>query len=64
MKVVTTYHDKPVFTYGISFARWSTRTGGYLICERIYRKGGKWTPFLRCFLRHDKLSEYFKHEQE
>lgn len=53
MRVVTTYHDKPVQMYGLSFASWSTRSGPLFITERIYLKGYKWTPFVRYYKRYD-----------
>lgn len=60
MKVVTTYRDKPVCLYGLSFGRWSTCTGALFIRERIYRKGFKWTPFIRYYKRYDTWLGYYE----
>lgn len=53
MKVVTTYRDKPVFMYWLSFSKWSTCTTTHFIFERIYKDGFVWTPWLRVYKRDE-----------
>jgi len=36
----------------ISFDRWSSSAGDYLIATRIYWRGYRWTPFVRLRWRY------------
>ena len=36
----------------IRFGRWSSQAGMFFVCERIYWKGWKWTPFCRVRKRY------------
>jgi hypothetical protein len=35
----------------LSFDRWNSHHGRYLVAERIYRRRYRWTPFVRLRLR-------------